>query len=618
MLEYIYFVKCPNCEDEHFYFFNDAKDFAMGCLSQKPIITQVEVNRNDFGECTDSCDLGTIWSWEDLMTDVPAKPEPMAFNKADTLYCDDNFFNQEFDDLDNPMDFVSDGFRKSSTRITEADGREDPVEERRKAQTQRGYDPNKAPSSSSTSARDNDLENRASRTQLGYNPHQAPSKAETSARDNDLENRDAIAPDQKTISKVLVKYATLMPYDMYDKLEGKAAQVLKASKPWWLKSPGDEAGYAMCVMENGGMTEKSVASKQGLRPVIEVIPADFADDELYQPVKAMNGDWIKISDKYLLLKDPTEMVAFDALNTLRNDFDRANIKNALDAWCEKYFKSVGAVFGSNSAEYTREVSKQLDKDAKREAFNIRKPVPTDMTIESLVEEMEENEDTVECKVCEELFDKQSCIKDPEKGWVCENCSGSSSNVLAEASKPLNTVELHYDSLTVDIATKYIPATLEEPDDYEEGEYTDEFDFEVEVSDVEEALWNEFITEGDATEAPGGLAALEDESAWRAFIDLNFNILFEKYYEQLLEYFREDAEEAACDEFQQRYNDLMDEGPDPDRAYDEWRDSQRFDEELDLEVVEELEDSHTHLTMCPECGANSFDIETGICVACGFN
>ena len=50
MIEYIYFVKCPNCEDEPFDFFDAAKEFACGCLSQKPIITQVEVNRNDFGE----------------------------------------------------------------------------------------------------------------------------------------------------------------------------------------------------------------------------------------------------------------------------------------------------------------------------------------------------------------------------------------------------------------------------------------------------------------------------------------------------------------------------------------------------------------------------------------
>ena len=65
MVTYIYFVKCPNCEDEPFDFFDEARGYAMGCLSQKPVITQTEVCRNDFGECTDSADLGQVWSWED-------------------------------------------------------------------------------------------------------------------------------------------------------------------------------------------------------------------------------------------------------------------------------------------------------------------------------------------------------------------------------------------------------------------------------------------------------------------------------------------------------------------------------------------------------------------------
>ena len=87
MIEYIYFVKCPNCEDEHFDFFNDAKDFAMSCISKKPIITQLEVNRNDFGECTDHSDLGTIWSWEEAMKDVPTEPEATVFTKSETFGC---------------------------------------------------------------------------------------------------------------------------------------------------------------------------------------------------------------------------------------------------------------------------------------------------------------------------------------------------------------------------------------------------------------------------------------------------------------------------------------------------------------------------------------------------
>jgi hypothetical protein len=109
MLEYIYFVKCPGCEDEHFHFFSEAKDFALSCLNQKPIITQIEVNRNDFGECTDSADLGIIWSWEDMMKDVTTEPEESVFTKAD-LKCTD--CDAEFDALDNSLDDVPDSIRK--------------------------------------------------------------------------------------------------------------------------------------------------------------------------------------------------------------------------------------------------------------------------------------------------------------------------------------------------------------------------------------------------------------------------------------------------------------------------------------------------------------------------
>lgn len=106
MVTYIYFVKCPNCDDEHFDFFDEAKEFALGCLSQKPIITQTEVCRNDFGECTDSADLGTVWSWEDAMKDTESgctdtEPAKSIFTKDDLKY---NDYDPEFDDLDNSLE----------------------------------------------------------------------------------------------------------------------------------------------------------------------------------------------------------------------------------------------------------------------------------------------------------------------------------------------------------------------------------------------------------------------------------------------------------------------------------------------------------------------------------
>lgn len=112
MVEYIYFVKCPDCEDEQFDFFDAAKEFACGCLSLKPIITQVEVNRNDFGECTDHCDLGTVWSWEDMMSDTKKEPseEPALLTK-DFLATVEPENDPEFAALDNSVEVEDDDFR---------------------------------------------------------------------------------------------------------------------------------------------------------------------------------------------------------------------------------------------------------------------------------------------------------------------------------------------------------------------------------------------------------------------------------------------------------------------------------------------------------------------------
>lgn len=114
MVTYIYFVKRPNCEDEPFDFFDEAKEFALGCLTKKPTITQTEVCRNDFGECTDSVDLGTIWSWEDMMQDTVSEDD-MVFSKNETFGISEDFDDfddfdigpqiDEFDSIDNSVDF---------------------------------------------------------------------------------------------------------------------------------------------------------------------------------------------------------------------------------------------------------------------------------------------------------------------------------------------------------------------------------------------------------------------------------------------------------------------------------------------------------------------------------
>ena len=117
MTTYIYIVKCSECEDEFFDFFEEAKSYALERLTKKPIITQTEVNRNDFGECTDHCDLGTVWSWEDVMKDTSADETPEISESIED-FDDFDIGPQigEFEDIDNSVDFeideVSDDTRK--------------------------------------------------------------------------------------------------------------------------------------------------------------------------------------------------------------------------------------------------------------------------------------------------------------------------------------------------------------------------------------------------------------------------------------------------------------------------------------------------------------------------
>ena len=235
MITYIYFVKCPNCEDELFDFFDDAKSHAMGCLSQKPIITQTEISRNDFGECTDHCDLGTVWSWEDVVgKETDAEPETSIFTKGD------------FEDFEGD------------------------------------YDP-----------------------------------------DNDPEFDD----------------------DDFYFTNGLHEGFLDTIK---FKTYEERVDFFKLCKEIG------ITSVQGLK--------DFMQEVGATPSTVM----------------------------------------------------------SKLYQYRYE----LGSDFKIEESCERKPIPEGMTIEQLVEEMEEKEDTVECTWCEELFDKSECRKEVNLGWLCSRCEAA--------------------------------------------------------------------------------------------------------------------------------------------------------------------------------------------------
>lgn len=419
MIQYIYFLKCPNCEDEPFDFFDEAKASALSCLGSKPIITQVEVNRNDFGECTDSRDLGTIWSWEEVMRDIP-QDNNMSFSKADTFDCDN--FDTEFDD-----------------NIT----------------------------------------------------------FETDCVVNDR-------PLNETYYAVI-------------EIEGKERRFPFESR--------DEAREYLSYVRSG--------------------------------------------------KDP----AFKG-------------------------KQIGSMYTESC----------------------RKPIPADMTIEALVEAMEENEDTVECKWCNELFDKSEVRYEVDLGYLCPRCEAAIKSRGEELTfkedltetfvqNPKDLIELEYDDLEVSVFRG-------DREDYEEIEYTTDYTFKTSKYYVAQAIWEEFLTDEDVKELSGGsikdMEVLNDASLWDKFFEEHFDTLFDKYYDNLLDFYRDAAREAYESDY--TYSDYeidrMEAAADA-AHYDESYGSTNTSESL-VEKLEESDEYKKRLTICPECGTERFDHETGICINCGFN
>jgi hypothetical protein len=380
MIQYIYFLKCPNCEDEPFDFFDEAKASALSCLGSKPIITQVEVDRNDFGECTDSRDLGTIWSWEDEASISADEPAVSVFTKGDfAKYNPDH--DEEFDSLDNSLD------------------------------------------------------------------------------------------------------------------------------------------------------------------------CEAVDD--------------------------TEFHSDDSLDRVPDNF--------------------------------------------------RKPIPADMTIEALVEAMEENEDTVECKWCNELFDKSEVRYEVDLGYLCPQCEAAIKSRGEELTfkegltetfeqEQNDLIKLEYDDLEVSVFRG-------DREDYEEIEYTTDYTFKTSKYYVAQAIWEEFLTDEDVKELSGGsikdMEVLNDDALWDNFFEKHFDTLVDKYYDNILDYFRESARENYESDYTYSDYEIDRMEAAADAAHYESYSSTNTSESL-VEKLEESDEYKKRLTTCPECGTERFDQETGICINCGFN
>jgi hypothetical protein len=256
-----------------------------------------------------------------------------------------------------------------------------------------------------------------------------------------------------------------------------------------------------------------------------------------------------------------------------------------------------------------------------------------MTIEQLVEEMEENEDTVECTWCEELFDKSECRKEVDLGWLCSRCEmaiksrgetltfrennywdflneeiipersleevvrDSISHLINDLGKD-STAEDFADEVILDIERNYDNFVPEHPENYRMWasdiacEVSRQLNNQLQLDEeLETKTW---ICEFDGKEI-GTVEAATEEEAYEAmehkYYDYNYGL-----YDGVAMVYPADEEDLT------ETAELHDLGNEYDGGY----------------PAETPEVSDSHLKLCPECGKESFDIETGICVDCGFN
>ena len=400
MVTYIYFVKCPNCEDEHFDFFDDAKAFARGCISQKPIITQTEVCRNDFGECTDSNDLGTVWSWED---ECEPEVEPTTFTKDNIgAYNPDN--DPEFADDDSDFRFINEELLESFGVLLK--NKEDFQEFNRLCKEIgiiTGADLKKF--MDETGAKEGNILDylRDYRDELG----------------DDFQIEEACVKEGTVFSS---DYGKMTKDELYDHLvKGNEVEIDIGDQGYSLADTGS--------FSDGGRYSNSivyVSYEDGKFGATEFYMSDDGDEK--------EGNW------------DFETESFDELWSQLMEFKPENL---------------------------------VEKCAKKD----RKPIPDGMTIEQLVETMEENEDMIECAGCEELFPKADCFHKDGIGWLCGDCEDrivkcTWCDELYDRSECRKEVDLGWLCSRCEMAIKSRGETLT----FREGSYWDDLDEEVNEDD----------------------------------------------------------------------------------------------------------------------------------------
>lgn len=511
MIQYIYFVKCDGCEDEHFDFFDEAKAFAINCIKNKPIITQIEVERNDFGECVDSRDLGTIWSWDELMSE----PELLLISKNNTDV-----------DIDDEFDSIS-----------------------------------KEDQSDLYSFLDN-------------------------VPDNLNKNKD---PEIYQISEdYLVK-------DTPEVTEDEQSFILKIFK------------RAKAVVDHEYL--KTVKQANILYHVYTVECADLS-------INLKN----KLKQNLYDLPNNLEYITTDNGNTFRfYHIDNLDDTEGLEESCAKktlnesnsdQYKNYTIIDSkAKGCWYVKDLNQKIigsfvtDKEAKEFIDGLDEC----LSFKNLVEDLEDNENTVECIGCLELFNKSECRYDDDLGWLCPDCDGSVvrcawcgdvypesecttevdlghicnycraallsrgehltftedvDNIKSAESQKETTVTLHYDDLDI---TLY--GAQRDADDWDEINAVISYGYEADRSDVEEQLCEHILDDMPDEE----YEALEDPEAYLDNLladEATFYSYFDKYESDILDYFRDAARENA--EENTSYFEYL-EGDRDDYEYDKKRD-----------------------------------------------
>ena len=391
MVTYIYFVKCPNCEDEHFDFFDDAKGFALGCLSKKPIITQTEVCRNDFGECTDHCDLGTVWSWEDVVNKETEEPGTNVFSKGDFgEYNPDNdpeFADEDFFAVNELDESLTEDYADLYDRIKEL--------------FYDGIIP--GPISQYTW-----VNNWGKMTLVRI--------TDKGVEEVDLKKAYEQARERESAEKTLTEGFVFSLNNTKD-----FEEFMKLCNEVGMKSIGDLDRFV-----------KETANDEGtVLDKLRVYRDELGDDFQIKEATKMTRD-------EMIAKEGTDDV--DLINAGRPEEDRVELQEDANVktWiCFYEGRDIGTVQAATEDEAVEQmmiehpgliynntdwfVEPEDAEDFVEESCS-RKPVPEGMTIEQLVETMEENEDEVECTWCNDLFPKDMCKKEVNLGYLCPRCA----------------------------------------------------------------------------------------------------------------------------------------------------------------------------------------------------